>query len=98
MLETLAYSAAVAAALAVASAAVVGLLRRASVMGPLLEAEKRRSIWLRLPALLLWLVAVLLGAWYLNVFLASIHPWVGYGVGALAAAALTALGIGVALL
>lgn len=98
MLEILAYSAAVAAGLAVASALAVGLLRRASVVGPLIEAETRRSLWLRLPALVLWLAAVLVGAWYLNVFLASIHPWVGYVTGALAAAALVALGIGVALL
>lgn len=98
MLETLAYSAAYAAGLAILSALGVGLLRRVSVVGPLIEAERRRPLWLRVPTLVVWLTAVLFGAWYLNVFLASVHEWVGYGVGALAGLALAALGIGVALL
>lgn len=98
MLETLTYAAAAAAALALGSALGVGLLRRAAVVGPLIEADRRRPLWLRVSTLALWLTAILLGAWYLNVFLASVHEWVGYGVGALVAAALAALGIGVALL
>lgn len=98
MLETLTHSAATAAGLALLSTLGVGLLRRASVVGPLIEADRRRPLWLRVPTLVLWLTAILFGAWYLNVFLASVHEWVGYGVGAVAAVALAALGIGVALL
>lgn len=98
MLDILVRAAAGAGGLAVVSALAVALLRRASVVGPLIDADRRRAIWLRVPALVLWLTAVLFGAWYLNVFLGGIHEWVGYGVGGLVAAALAALGIGVALL
>lgn len=98
MLEILMWSAIGGSGLAVLATATVALLRDRGLVGPLIEAEKRRSLWLRVLALVAWLTLVAFSAWYLNVFLATIHEWVGYGVGALVAAALAALGIGVALL
>ena len=86
------------AGLAAVSTATVALLRSRGAVGPLIEAEKRHALWLRVLALVAWLTLVAFSAWHLNVFLATIHEWVGYGVGALVAAALAALGIGVALL
>jgi hypothetical protein len=98
MLEILPFAGGGAAGVALASALSVGVLRRYRVVGPLIEAETRRALWLRVLTLVVWLLAVALGAWYLNVFLASVHVWVGYVAGAVTAAALAALGIGVALL
>jgi len=80
------------------SATSVGVLRRSGTVGPLIEAETRRALGLRVLTLTLWLIAVSLGGWYLNEFLSSLHVWVGYLTGGLTALGLAALGIGVALL
>jgi hypothetical protein len=98
MFEILPWAGGASAGLAVASALSIGTLRRAGVVGPLIEAETRRSIWLRAVTLVVWLLVVAIGCWYLSEFLSSVHVWVGYSVGGLTALALAALGIGVALL
>ena len=84
--------------LAVLSAASVGVLRRSGKVGPLIESETRRALWVRLLTLILWLAAVSIGCWYLSDFLSSLHEWVGYVTAGVTAVALAALGIGVALL
>jgi hypothetical protein len=98
MLEILPWAGAVSVGLALLSATSVGVLRRAGTVGPLIEAETRRALWLRVLTLTAWLLAVSLGCWYLSEFLSSVHEWVGYVAGGVTALALAALGIGVALL
>jgi len=98
VLEILPWAGGASTGLAVVSALSIGALRRAGVVGPLIEAETRRSIWLRGVTLVVWLLVVSIGGWYLSEFLSSVHVWVGYTVGGLTALALAALGIGVALL
>lgn len=98
MLEILPWAGAASVGLALASALSIGLLRRSGVVGPLIEAETRRSIWLRGATLAAWFLVVSIGCWYLSEFLSSVHVWAGYGVGGVTALALAALGTGVALL
>lgn len=98
MPEILPWAGGASAGLALASALSIGALRRAGVVAPLIEAETRRSVWLRATTLIVWLLVVSIGCWYLSEFLSSVHVWVGYAVAGLTALALAALGVGVALL
>jgi hypothetical protein len=98
VLEILPWAGGASLGLALVSASSIAVLRRAGTVAPLIEAETRRSLWLRVLTLTAWLLAVSVGCWYLIEFLSSVHEWVGYVIGGLAAVGLAAWGVGVALL
>lgn len=98
MIEDLTYALTTALAVTVLSTAVIAVLRRRGWIGPLLDAATRRPMWLRVPALAVWVFGVTWGQIVLTQFLSRSMDWVGTTLGWIAGVALTALGVGVALL
>ena len=98
MIEDLTYAISTALAVSVVSATVIAVVRRRGWIGPLLDAEARRPIWLRTPALVVWIFGMTWGRIALIPALAASMDWVGTTLGWIAWVAFTALGVGVALL
>ena len=98
MIEDLTYALATALAVTALSTATIAILRRRGWIGPLLDAETRRSLWLRSSTLAIWVFGVTWGRLELAPFLSGSMDWLGTTLAWAAGIALTALGVGVALL
>ena len=98
MSEELTYSLAAGLGITLVATPAIAFIRSQGWIGPLLDAETRRPLVLRVLALAIWIFGVTFAAIALTDFLSSQMGWLATALGWASGVALTALGVGVALL